>query len=127
MLPPLWIRYVLRSDLHYYKVLFLSVNENCTGCTAEICHRDRTSTDRNQAQKFAQSVYKLQFTIYQPRPPSSQLLPVLAFSRLCFFHSSRNSCLLRRLSQSFVPADTDSSFSNLSGSLALTSLSQGVI
>lgn len=86
-----------------------------------------TNTDQNQAQKFAQCVYKLQFIIYWPHLPSWQLLPVLAYSRLCVFHSSQNSCLLCRWSQPFIPADTDSSFSNLSGSLALTSLSPGVV
>lgn len=86
-----------------------------------------TFTDQKQVQKFAQSVCKLQFIIYQPHLPSWQLLPLLAFSRLHFFHSSWNSCLLRRLSQPFVPADTGSRFSNLSGSLALTSLSQGLV
>lgn len=86
-----------------------------------------TPTDQKQVQKFARSVSKLQFIIHRPHPPSWQLLPLLAFSRLHFSHSSWNSCLLRRLSQPFIPADTGSSFSNLSRSLALTSLSQGVI
>lgn len=85
------------------------------------------STDQKQVQEFAQSVYKLQFIIHQPHPPSWQMLPLLPFSRLRFLHSSWNSCLSRRLSQPFVSADTGSSFSNLSRSLALTTLSQGVI
>lgn len=49
------------------------------------------------------------------------------FSSLCFLLSSCHSCLLHRLSQTFIPTERGSSFSDLLRNLALTSFPQGVI